>query len=187
MPASSRCLRLIAIATRASRSIARLILAVLTLCAAGRSMAQGLTSARGRPRAHHADPSSANPRCGAGGARRSPIFMTGIFRTTTPASEIRGVTHRPPARALSAYYRVGGRSNLLWIDDGRHEPAPHPWRPEHFQVNGPVAVRRRGRPTSRPLSSATRADFDQTIKPYLILLDSLGQSVSVGIGLVNAI
>jgi len=46
-------------------------------------------------------------------------------------------------------------------------------------------MRQRGRPTSRPIGSATRADFGQTIKPYVILLDSLGQSVSIGIGLVN--
>jgi hypothetical protein len=39
MPASSRSLRLTAIATKASRSIARLILVILTLCAAG--IAQG--------------------------------------------------------------------------------------------------------------------------------------------------
>jgi hypothetical protein len=37
-----------------------------------------------------------------------------------------------------------------------------------------------------PLSSATRADVDQTIKPHLILLDPLRQSVFVGVGLVNA-
>ena len=40
MPASSHSLRLTAIVPRAKRSIARLILVVLTLCAAGRSIAQ---------------------------------------------------------------------------------------------------------------------------------------------------
>jgi cytochrome c peroxidase len=40
MPASSHSLRLTAIAPRASRSIARLILVVLTLCVAGSSIAQ---------------------------------------------------------------------------------------------------------------------------------------------------
>ena len=40
MPASSRSLRLTAIVPRASRTIARLILVVLTLCAAGGSIAQ---------------------------------------------------------------------------------------------------------------------------------------------------
>jgi cytochrome c peroxidase len=40
MPASSPSLRLTVVAPRASRSIARLILVVLTLCAAGRSIAQ---------------------------------------------------------------------------------------------------------------------------------------------------
>jgi hypothetical protein len=38
-----------------------------------------------------------------------------------------------------------------------------------------------------PLSSAARADFDQTIKPDVIFFDSLGQSVLVRAGLVNAI
>jgi cytochrome c peroxidase len=41
MPASNHSLRLTVIASRASRSIARLILVVLALCAAGRSIAQG--------------------------------------------------------------------------------------------------------------------------------------------------
>ena len=59
--------------------------------------------------------------------------------------------------------------------------------PSTIKLTAPVAVRRRGRPTGRPLSLAARADFDQTIKPYLILLYSLGQSVSIGIGLVDAI
>src|ERR1700722_14778314 len=40
MSASSHSLRLTAIAPRASRSIARLILVVLTLCASGKSIAQ---------------------------------------------------------------------------------------------------------------------------------------------------
>ena len=56
-----------------------------------------------------------------------------------------------------------------------------------FRVDSlPVAVRRGDR-TSRPLSSAARADFDQTIKSHVILFDSLSQSVLVGVGLVNAI
>ena len=57
--------------------------------------------------------------------------------------------------------------------------------PSTPEITSPAAMRQRGRPTSRPISSATRADFGQTIKPYVILLDSLGQSVSIGIGLVK--
>jgi cytochrome c peroxidase len=46
MPASSHSLRLTAIAPGASRSIARLVLIVLTLCAAGQSIAQAPASQR---------------------------------------------------------------------------------------------------------------------------------------------
>jgi hypothetical protein len=91
--------------------------------------------------------------------------MTRIFRTTTPASEIRVMTIDNGASAL-ILSRDGWAIELI-MDRSR-----------------PLMNRRRilGDP-----SSATRADFDQTIKPYVILLDSLGQSVLVGMGLVNAI
>ena len=38
-----------------------------------------------------------------------------------------------------------------------------------------------------PLTLAIRADFDQTIKPYLILLNPPSQGVLVGVAPVNAI
>jgi len=70
MPASSHGLRLMAIAPSAGHGIARLILFALTLCAADPSIAQ----APRRPRADHADPSSANP--------RSPFAMMRVFLYT---------------------------------------------------------------------------------------------------------
>jgi hypothetical protein len=46
-------------------------------------------------------------------------------------------------------------------------------------------MRRKGGRTIAPLGSAIRADVDQAIKPSVILLDPLRQSVAAAMGLVN--
>jgi hypothetical protein len=47
-------------------------------------------------------------------------------------------------------------------------------------------MRRKGGRTIAPLGSPTRADVDQAIKPGVILLDPLRQSVAAAMGRVNA-
>jgi hypothetical protein len=99
MPASNHSLRLTVIAPRASRSIARLILVVLALFAAGWSTAQAPrlspapTKNRSRPSHFH--------RSRFRGKWRSTIACstTRVFRMTTPAAAIRVMTHRQTAQA----------------------------------------------------------------------------------------
>jgi hypothetical protein len=99
MPASSRSLRLAVIAPRASGSIARLILVVLTLCGAGASIAQAPPP---QPRADQEPitpippPPVQDPRQVALGDR---LFHDCGFRMTTPAAAILAMTHRQTARA----------------------------------------------------------------------------------------
>ena len=97
--------------------------------------------------------------------------MTGIFRTTNTLSALRPRHIDNGASALAS--GVGRRSNTVAMSLLRilGDPSSSNLTARLRETDGDRAV--------APLSSATRADFDQTIKPYVILLNSLGQSVLV--------
>jgi hypothetical protein len=158
---------------RACPNRARLILVVLTRCAAGKSIAQApAPRPPRRPGADQADPTFAGPGC-AREVGRSAIACstTRVFRTTGGGCNSCHDTSTN-ARALSSLSPSGLVIELVMDPSRRLMNRRRPSQPVHYRLSMVAGSETERRTDRWPLTLAIRADFDQTIKPYLILLDS---------------